>query len=62
MPAKFLIPGTFFLISFQVTPIIYTIEIAFTNYSTGHILKKDAAIKQIQSTSRSQRPATARRT
>ena len=47
IPAKFLIPGTFFLIAFQVIPVAYTIDVAFTNYSTGHILKKPSAIRQI---------------
>ena len=37
-PLKFLIPGTVFLLAFQVIPILYTINVAFTNYSTGHIL------------------------
>jgi arabinogalactan oligomer / maltooligosaccharide transport system permease protein len=48
VPAKFLIPGTFFLIAFQVIPVAYTIDVAFTNYSTGHILKKSSAIQQIK--------------
>src|SRR5205807_4449802 len=48
IPAKFLIPGTFFLIAFQVIPVAYTVDVAFTNYSTGHILKKSAAIAQIK--------------
>ncbi len=48
MPAKFLIPGTLFLLGFQVIPIIYTVDVAFTNYSTGHVITKSDAIKQIQ--------------
>jgi arabinogalactan oligomer/maltooligosaccharide transport system permease protein len=48
LPAKFLIPGTIFLIGFQVTPILYTINVAFTNYSTGHILTKSQAIEAIK--------------
>jgi arabinogalactan oligomer/maltooligosaccharide transport system permease protein len=48
VPAKFLIPGTFFLIAFQVIPVAYTIDVAFTNYSTGHILKQSSAIAQIK--------------
>ncbi len=48
IPAKFLIPGTMFLVGFTVIPIVYTINIAFTNYSTGHILSKSEAIEQIQ--------------
>ena len=54
IPAKFLIPGTVFLIAFTVIPIIYTINIAFTNYSTGHILSKNEAIEQINLRSLSQ--------
>ncbi len=48
LPAKFLIPGTIFLIGFQVTPILYTVNVAFSNYSTGHILTKDQAIESIK--------------
>jgi len=48
VPAKFLLPGTFFLIAFQVIPVAYTIDVAFTNYSTGHILNKASAITQIE--------------
>jgi arabinogalactan oligomer/maltooligosaccharide transport system permease protein len=51
VPAKFLVPGTVFLIAFQLIPIIYTINVAFTNWSTGHIINKPAAIKQIRITS-----------
>jgi ABC-type sugar transport system permease subunit len=47
-PAKFLVPGTVFLVAFQIIPIIYTINVAFTNYSTGHILSKSQAIATIK--------------
>src|SRR3954467_15587234 len=47
-PAKFLLPGTFFLVAFQVIPILYTVNVALTNYSTGHVVSKAAAIKQIE--------------
>jgi arabinogalactan oligomer / maltooligosaccharide transport system permease protein len=47
-PAKFLIPGTLFLLAFQVIPIVYTVNVAFTNYSTGHILTKSQAIEGIK--------------
>jgi arabinogalactan oligomer/maltooligosaccharide transport system permease protein len=50
-PAKFLIPGTLFLIAFQVIPIVYTVNVAFTNYSTGHILTKSQAIEGIKQVS-----------
>jgi arabinogalactan oligomer/maltooligosaccharide transport system permease protein len=51
LPAKFLIPGTLFMLAFQIVPIIYTIDVAFTNYSIGHISSKSDAIRQIQLTS-----------
>ena len=51
LPAKFLIPGTVLLACFELIPIGYTIDVAFTNYSTGHILTKAQAIQQIEITS-----------
>jgi arabinogalactan oligomer/maltooligosaccharide transport system permease protein len=51
LPLKFLVPGTLLLFAFQVIPIIYTVQISFTNYSTGHITTKSAAKKQIELTS-----------
>jgi arabinogalactan oligomer/maltooligosaccharide transport system permease protein len=48
VPAKFLIPGTFFLLAFQVIPVVYTIDVAFTNWSTGHLLVKSEAIQGIK--------------
>jgi arabinogalactan oligomer/maltooligosaccharide transport system permease protein len=48
VPLKFLVPGTIFLIAFQVAPIVYTVSVAFTNYSTGHILAKSQAITGIE--------------
>jgi arabinogalactan oligomer/maltooligosaccharide transport system permease protein len=48
LPAKFLIPGMIFLLAFQIVPIIYTIEVAFSNYSTGHVASKGDAIKAIE--------------
>jgi arabinogalactan oligomer/maltooligosaccharide transport system permease protein len=51
LPLKFLLPGTVLLVAFQVIPIIYTIAVAFTNYSTGHIATKGEAVKQIELTS-----------
>jgi arabinogalactan oligomer/maltooligosaccharide transport system permease protein len=48
VPAKFLVPGTVFLIAFQIIPILYTITVAFSNYSTGHILSKSQAIAAIE--------------
>lgn len=42
--AKYIAPGVVLLILFQVYPALYTGYIAFTNYSTGHILGKAQAI------------------
>ena len=48
VPLKFLVPGTVFLIAFQIVPIAYNVNVAFSNWSTGHILTKDEAITGIQ--------------
>jgi len=48
LPLKFIIPGTVFLVAFLIVPIIYTIEVAFTNYSTGHVISKADAIQAIK--------------
>jgi arabinogalactan oligomer/maltooligosaccharide transport system permease protein len=54
LPLKFLLPGTVFLLAFQVIPVVYTINVAFTNYSTGHILSKSEAVSSIEANSLSQ--------
>jgi arabinogalactan oligomer/maltooligosaccharide transport system permease protein len=51
LPLKFLIPGTIFLLAFHVVPVAYTINVAFSNYSTGHILSRSEAIASIQENS-----------
>lgn len=56
-PAKFLIPGTVFLLAFQVVPILYTINLAFDKYSTGHVSSKTNAIEAIQQNSLSESAA-----
>jgi len=56
-PAKFLIPGTVFLLAFQVLPILYTINIAFDKYSTGHVSSKANAVTAIQQNSLSESAA-----
>jgi arabinogalactan oligomer/maltooligosaccharide transport system permease protein len=48
VPLKFLVPGTVFLIAFSVVPIAYNVNVAFTNWSTGHLLTKEEAIGAIQ--------------
>jgi arabinogalactan oligomer/maltooligosaccharide transport system permease protein len=48
VPAKFLLPGIFFLLAFQVVPVLYTVDVAFSNWSTGHLLVKSEAIDGIK--------------
>ncbi|MEJ7792007.1 MAG: ABC transporter permease subunit [Gaiellaceae bacterium] len=48
IPLKFLVPGTVFLVAFQIVPIVYNVNVGFTNWSTGHILVKSEAIAGIQ--------------
>lgn len=57
IPAKFLIPGTVFLVAFQIVPIVYNVNVGFTNWSTGHILVKSEAIAGIQRNSLGPPPA-----
>jgi arabinogalactan oligomer/maltooligosaccharide transport system permease protein len=56
IPLKFLVPGTVFLVGFQLIPIIYNANVAFSNWSTGHNLTKQEAIQTIQETSLAQPP------
>ncbi len=51
IPLKFIVPGTVFLVAFQIAPILYTVNVAFTNYSTGHIISKAGAITAIKANS-----------
>jgi arabinogalactan oligomer/maltooligosaccharide transport system permease protein len=59
IPLKFLLPGTIFLIAFQVIPIVYNANVSFSNWSTGHLLTKSEAISAIETNSL-QPPADAR--
>ncbi len=47
VPAKYLAPGVFFLIVFQVFTLLYTGYIGFTNYGTGHNGSKEQAISSL---------------
>ena len=51
VPGKYVIIGAVLLLIFQIIPILYTVSIAFTNYSTGHIGTKEEAISTITSDS-----------
>ncbi|PZF98043.1 ABC transporter permease subunit [Micromonospora deserti] len=58
IPAKYLVPGTLFLIAFQVVPVLYTASTAFTNFGDGHRGSKDEAIVAIQTASVKQVPGS----
>ena len=47
IPIKYFAPGTIFLVAFSLFPTIYTIGVAFTNYSTGHAIQKREAVETI---------------
>ncbi|MBA2577812.1 MAG: maltose ABC transporter permease MalF [Euzebyaceae bacterium] len=51
IPLKYLLPGTLFLLAFQMYPVLYTGYIAFTNYGTGNILTKEQAVTRIETDS-----------
>lgn len=54
IPAKYVVVGAILLTVFQLIPITYTVSIAFTNYSTGHIGTKEDAVTQIEANSLSE--------
>ncbi|ROT32078.1 ABC transporter permease subunit [Micromonospora sp. HM5-17] len=58
VPAKYLVPGTLFLLAFQVLPVLYTVATAFTNFGDGHRGSKQEAIVAIQTASVTQVPGS----
>ena len=48
IPIKYIIPGTIFLIAFQVIPVVFTASTALTNFGDGHRGTKDDAITSIE--------------
>ncbi|MEO3743914.1 ABC transporter permease subunit [Plantactinospora sp. B5E13] len=58
IPAKYLVPGTLFLLAFQVLPVLYTASTAFTNFGDGHRGSKQDAIVAIQTASVTQVPGS----
>ncbi|HEU4424814.1 MAG TPA: ABC transporter permease subunit [Pilimelia sp.] len=58
IPAKYLVPGTLFLLAFQVFPVLYTASTAFTNFGDGHRGSKQDAIVAIQTASVVQVPGS----
>jgi arabinogalactan oligomer/maltooligosaccharide transport system permease protein len=51
IPAKYLLPGTLFLLVFALYPVLYLVFISTTNYGTGNNLTKDQVIQRIESNS-----------
>ena len=51
IPAKYLIPGTLFLLAFQVFPVLYTMSTAFTNFGDAHRGSKQDAVQAIEGAS-----------
>jgi arabinogalactan oligomer/maltooligosaccharide transport system permease protein len=49
LPLKYLVPGTIFALMFQVYPVLYSANISFTNYGTGHVLTKEQALQRLAS-------------
>ncbi|HWB35573.1 MAG TPA: ABC transporter permease subunit [Rugosimonospora sp.] len=56
--AKYLVPGTLFLVAFQVLPVLYTVSTAFTNFGDGHRGSKQDAVTSIQTASVKQVPGS----
>jgi arabinogalactan oligomer/maltooligosaccharide transport system permease protein len=59
VPAKYLVPGTLFLIVFQIFPVLYTAGTAFTNFGDGHRGSKADAVTAIQTASVTRVPGSA---
>ncbi|KFI79273.1 ABC transporter permease subunit [Bifidobacterium mongoliense] len=51
VPAKYLFPGTFFLVLFLLVPVIYTIQISTTNFGDGTRASKSETVSSIVSAS-----------
>ena len=51
VPIKYLLPGTIFLIAFQVVPVVATLATSFTNFGDAHRGGKQDAITAIQTNS-----------
>lgn len=47
-PLRYILPGALFMLAMVVYPLLHTVNIAFTNYGTGHILNKEQVIEQLQ--------------
>ena len=43
LAAKYLFPGVAGMLVFIALPLVYTVQIGFTNYSSAHLLEEDRA-------------------
>lgn len=51
IPAKYLFPGVLLMLLLQIWPLVYTVQISFTNFGDGHISSKEEAIASITANS-----------
>ncbi|WP_298890809.1 ABC transporter permease subunit [uncultured Serinicoccus sp.] len=51
IPAKYLFPGVLLMLLLQIWPLLYTVQISFTNFGDGHISTKEEAVASIVSNS-----------
>jgi arabinogalactan oligomer / maltooligosaccharide transport system permease protein len=58
IPIKYIVPGTIFLVMFQVIPVIATGSTSLTNSSDGHLVSKSEAIASIETGSVQQVPGS----
>ena len=58
IPLKYIVPGTIFLVAFQVVPVVSTFGVSFTNFGDGHRGSKDDAITAIEGSSVKQVPGS----
>ncbi|MFC6851594.1 ABC transporter permease subunit [Aquipuribacter hungaricus] len=56
VPAKYLFPGLFFLLVFQVLVVVYTVFVAFTNFGDAHTIDQEQARTQILAVSEQRVP------
>ncbi|HEX7974717.1 MAG TPA: maltose ABC transporter permease MalF, partial [Anaerolineales bacterium] len=56
-PIRWLTPGLVLMLLLVIYPLVYTVYVAFTNYSDGHLLTKQQVIQQL--TNRFYQPADA---
>ena len=59
IPLKYLVPGTIFLVAFQIIPVLFTASTAFTNFGDGHRGSKEDAIASIERAAVTQVPGSA---